>query len=142
MIPFTPRARTCGVLRQTTVFLIHTLIPLCLPYVADPLTYGARLTHAGYLGLERQPGRSLIGWSLAMNEQCVYLCTTNDRSGNPRRAWMFWSDDPDYREVFFEGYDGFSVVALRVYPSRRDLMRDALRVNVGVKEWNRLTYQS
>ena len=77
-----------------------------------------------------------------MNEQCVYLCTTNDRSGNPRRAWMFWSDDPDYREVFFEGYDGFSVVALRVYPSRRDLMRDALRVNVGVKEWNRLTYQS
>ena len=77
-----------------------------------------------------------------MNEQCVYLCTTNNCNGMPRRAWMFWSDDPSNREVFFEGYDGFSFVALRVYPSRRDLMRDALRVNVSVKEWKRLTYQS
>ncbi len=68
--------------------------------MADPLTIETDLTHAGYLGPERQTGRSLIGWSLAMNEQCVYLCTTNDRNGNPRRAYAFWSDDASYREVF------------------------------------------
>jgi len=142
-ISLLPRARARAVcLRQTTVFLIHTLTPFALPYVADPLTIETRLTHAGYLGLERQPGRSLIGWSLAMSEQCVYLCTTNDRNGNPRRAYAFWSDDASYREVFFEGYKGFSGVAEQVYPSRRDLMRGALRVNVSVKEWKRLTYQS
>ena len=75
-----------------------------------------------------------------MKEQCVYLCTTNDRSGNPRRAYVF-SSGGHYRDVYFEGYAGFSGVADEVYPSRRDLMRGALRVNVAPKEWKRLTYQ-
>ena len=77
-----------------------------------------------------------------MSEQCVYLCTTNDRNGAPRRAWVFWDDDARYREVFFEGYRGFSAVADEVYPTRRDLMTSAMKVNVTVKEWRRLTFQS
>lgn len=78
-----------------------------------------------------------------MSEQCVYLCTSNDRNGNPRRAYVFTSVDDRqgmYRNAYFEGYEGYSGVADQVTAERRHLMWGAMKVNVSVKEWKRLTY--
>lgn len=77
-----------------------------------------------------------------MKEQCVYLCTTNDRSGNPRRAYVFTSADRlkgIYRSAYREGYAGFSGVADQVTEDQRDVMWSAMHINVTPKEWKRVT---
>ena len=78
-----------------------------------------------------------------MNVQCVYLCAPNDRNGNPRRAWVFTDMSQDmslgrFREVFFEGYEG----APTFWSDReRESANGAMRINVSVKEWKRLTFK-
>jgi len=72
-----------------------------------------------------------------MNEQCVYLCTTNDRSGNPRRAYVFTMSDArqgQYRSAYREDYEGYSAVASQVTEDQRHAMWSAMRINVSPKE--------
>jgi hypothetical protein len=78
-----------------------------------------------------------------MSEQCVYLCTTNDRMGNPRRAWVFTETggQGQYRHVYFEGYGGMFGVADELTDERKRLASGAMKINVGAREWKRLTYR-
>jgi hypothetical protein len=78
-----------------------------------------------------------------MIEQCVYLCAPNDRNGAPRRAWVFtigWQGQ--FREVYFEDYAGFAGVAEQLTEDRKRMASGAMKVNVSVKEWKRLTYRN
>ena len=94
------------------------------------------LTRVGYWELERQSAAMFDRWELVMDMQCVYLCAPNDRSGNPRRAWVFTGDD---REAFFEGHEGLAGVSQFWTDRERALAGSAMRVNVTFKEWKRLT---
>ena len=61
----------------------------------------------------------------------IYLCTSNDANGNPRRAWFVLNDFGVCTEVYEEGYAGCSVVPDKY----RDARLAAPRINVTVHEY-------
>ena len=66
----------------------------------------------------------------------IYITAPNDVNGNPRRGWLFVSENGT--EWHEEGYAG--VQAIRV-DYLRDIAKDAPRVNVTATEYRRLVKQ-
>ena len=62
----------------------------------------------------------------------IHLCTTNDRNGNPRRAWAVFAPNGLIIDFFEEGYVG----RLAVPPELRDRAYNAPSINVSAGEWN------
>ena len=62
----------------------------------------------------------------------IYLCTSNDVSGNPRRAWFLLNDIGVPTEVYEEGFTGCNVVPAKY----RDARLATPRINVGVQEYS------
>jgi hypothetical protein len=62
----------------------------------------------------------------------VYVTCTNDRNGNPRRAWIVSVEGkPDY--AFLEGYSGSSALPAK---ERAEIMKISIHVGVTPKFYN------
>ena len=61
----------------------------------------------------------------------IYLCTSNDANGNPRRAWFLLNDFGLCTEVYEEGYLGTKAVPAKY----KDAQLAAPRINVTVHEY-------
>ena len=61
----------------------------------------------------------------------IYLATTNDTNGNPRRAWFEINDFGLATGVWLEGYAGSGVLPNRL----RDACLSCPRINVQPKEF-------
>lgn len=66
----------------------------------------------------------------------VFVQTTNDTCGNPRRGYLITEGDLTYFEV--EGYEGKAGVLRHRGQHLRDALNASVVVNVGVREFNRL----
>lgn len=65
----------------------------------------------------------------------IYLCTSNDENGNPRRAWVAFNSDGLPLAFFQEEYAGVSGAIPD--PEIRGLALIAPRINVTVGEFRR-----
>ena len=61
----------------------------------------------------------------------IYLCTTNDSNGNPRRAWFEINDFGRATGVWEEGYKGSGALPQRL----QDARLSAPRINVQPREY-------
>ena len=61
----------------------------------------------------------------------IYLATTNDTNGNPRRAWFEINDFGRATGVWEEGYSGSSALPKRLHDARLSCPR----INVQPKEF-------
>ena len=62
----------------------------------------------------------------------VHLCTKNDSSGNPRRAWVEYNDHGMAIGFYEEGYVGSAALPERL----REIRYSAPSITVAPSEWN------
>ena len=65
----------------------------------------------------------------------IFIKTTNDDNGNPRRAWIELDDNGAKKNVFEQGYKGFNAVPERI----REQAKRCIEIRVSVKEYKELT---
>jgi len=65
----------------------------------------------------------------------IFIKTTNDREGNPRRAWVELDDNGAKKNVFKEGYMGFNAVPERI----REQAKRCIEIRVSIKGYQELT---
>lgn len=65
----------------------------------------------------------------------IFIKSTNDQDGNPRRAWIELDDNGAKKNVFEQGYMGFNAVPERI----REKAKDCLEIRVSIKEYKELT---
>lgn len=68
-----------------------------------------------------------------MSRLAVYVGTTNDTSGNPRRGWIIFDGDGHHEGFVDEGYEGGG--ALKGYPGIR---RTHYRIQITPAEYRAL----
>lgn len=66
----------------------------------------------------------------------VFVQTSNDTYGNPRRGYLITEGDQTYFEP--EGFEGMQGVLRHRGQHLRDALNASVVVNVGVREFNRL----
>ena len=64
----------------------------------------------------------------------IFIKSTNDQDGNPRRAWIELDDNGAKKKVFEQGYMGFNAVPERI----RKQAKDCLEIRVSIKEYKEL----
>ena len=62
----------------------------------------------------------------------IHLCTKNDSSGNPRRAWVQFNDHGMATAFYEEGYSGSAALPEELRESRYA----APSIQVSPSEWN------
>ena len=65
----------------------------------------------------------------------IFIKTTNDQDGNPRRAWVELDKNGAKKNVFNEGYMGFNAIPERI----REQAKRCLEIRVGIREYKELT---
>ena len=64
----------------------------------------------------------------------IFIKSTHDQNGNPRRAWIELNDNGGKKNVFEEGYMGFNAVPERI----REQAKRCLEIRVSIKEYKEL----
>ena len=65
----------------------------------------------------------------------IFIKSTNDQDGNPRRAWIELDDNGAKKNVFEQGYMGFNAVPERI----REQAKRCIEIRVSVREYKELT---
>ena len=65
----------------------------------------------------------------------IFIKSTNDINGNPRRAWIELDENGAKKNVFEEGYTGYKAVPERI----REQAKRCLEIRVSIKEYKELT---
>lgn len=65
----------------------------------------------------------------------IFIKTTNDNDGNPRRAWIELDENGAKKNVFYEGYMGYNAVPERI----REQAKRCIEIRVSIKEYKELT---
>ena len=65
----------------------------------------------------------------------IFIKTTNDNDGNPRKAWIELDDNGRKKNVFKEGYMGFNAVPERI----REQAKRCIEIRVSIKGYQELT---
>tara|TARA_R100001443_G_scaffold24192_1_gene36370 strand:+ start:48 stop:254 length:207 start_codon:yes stop_codon:yes gene_type:complete len=65
----------------------------------------------------------------------IFLKSTNDVNGNPRRSWIELDENGIKKNVFYEGYRGYNAVPERI----REQSKSCIEIRVSIKEYKELT---
>lgn len=65
----------------------------------------------------------------------IFIKSTNDVNGNPRRAWIELDENGAKKNVFEIGYMGFNAVPERI----REQAKRCIEIRVSIKEYKELT---
>ena len=65
----------------------------------------------------------------------IFIKSTNDNDGNPRRAWIELDENGAKKNVFEIGYMGFNAVPERI----REQAKRCIEIRVSIKEYKELT---
>tara|TARA_R100000152_G_C6756515_1_gene180287 strand:+ start:872 stop:1078 length:207 start_codon:yes stop_codon:yes gene_type:complete len=64
----------------------------------------------------------------------IFIKSTNDVNGNPRRAWIELDENGIKKNVFNEGYMGYNAVPKRI----REQAKSCIQIRVSIKEYKEL----
>jgi hypothetical protein len=65
----------------------------------------------------------------------IFLKSTNDVNGNPRRSWIELDENGIKKNIFYEGCRGYNAVPERI----REQAKRCIEIRVSIKEYKELT---